>query len=490
MAELRLRPTRPLGNAPTIDLSRGDSKTLGRSVQADIFIDEPSLSRRHATIAMASDGGVSIEDLGSTNGVYVNGARRRMSSLAPGDRVRFGFLEFALERIAPAANQPAIEQTMTRRRLDVTSSREADAAALSGLLATSRELMAFEDLPALLDRVLDRLQPILTPDRAAILLFDRATGALTARAVRPEGEYASLSDFASSTAVREAIRAREVLEVHDAALDVRLADAVSIARAGVRSALCVPLLGRSGPVGALYVDRLSLARRFTPDQMEYAAAFAAHAAAAIETAQLYDDRERYLRATLESFARAIDARDRYTAGHSQRVTAYTLVLARAAEVADETLETIRRAGMLHDIGKVGVPDGVLLKPGPLDPEERRLMEAHVTIGYDMLMPLPFLGDALPIIRGHHERWDGAGYPDRADGTNIHPYARLMTVADSFDAMTSVRPYRRALSADEAARRLRHDRGGQFAPEAVDLFDATEAEFRDIQVAALAKLDEE
>ena len=328
---------------------------------------------------------------------------------------------------------------MTRRPLEVAAGREADAVALTGLLATSRELMAFEDLPGLLERVLDRLQPILTPDRSAILLLDRATGVLTARAVRPEREYTSLSDLASSTAVREAIRAREVLEVHDAALDVRLQDAVSIARAGVRSALCVPLLGRAGPVGALYLDRLSLAHRFSPDQMQYAAAFAAHAAAAIETAQLYDDRERYFRATLEMFARAIDARDRYTAGHSQRVTAYALVLARTAGVPDEALETIRRAGMLHDIGKVGVPDAVLLKPGPLDPDERRLMEAHVTIGFDMLQPLPFLSDALPIIRGHHERWDGLGYPDRAEGASVHPHARLMAVADSYDAMTSVRP---------------------------------------------------
>ena len=99
-----------------------------------------------------------------------------------------------------------------------------------------------------------------------------------------------------------------------------------------------------------------------------------HAAAALETAKLYDDRERHFRATLEAFARAIDARDRYTAGHSERVTTYTLVLARAAGIADTELEVIRRACMLHDIGKVGVPDCVLLKPGPLDPAERTMME--------------------------------------------------------------------------------------------------------------------
>jgi HD-GYP domain-containing protein (c-di-GMP phosphodiesterase class II) len=296
--------------------------------------------------------------------------------------------------------------------------------------------------------------------------------------VRPEGAYTSVSDFASTTAVREAISARELVEVCDAAIDSRLQDAASVARAGVRSALCVPLLGRTGPVGALYADQIWYAGRFTPEQIQYAAAFAAHAAAALETARLYDDRERHFRATLEAFARAIDARDRYTAGHSERVTAYTLVLARAAGIPDAELEILRRACMMHDIGKVGVPDHVLLKPGPLNKQERAMMEAHVTIGYDMLLPLVFLQDSLPGIRGHHERWDGKGYPDKLAGENIHPHARLMAVADSYDAMTSARPYRNALPLDEAARRVRADAGMQFAPLAVDAFNAVEAELRE------------
>ena len=300
---------------------------------------------------------------------------------------------------------------------------------------------------------------------------------LTTRAVRPDGAYTSVSDFASSTIVREAIRAREVIEVCDSSLDKRLQDAVSLARAGVRSAVCVPLLGRTGPIGALYADQMWFAGRFTPEQVQYAAAFAAHAAAALETAKLYDDRERQVRATLESFARAIDARDKYTAGHSERVAAYTLVLARAAGIPATELETLRRACMLHDIGKVGVPDHVLLKPGPLDPNERAVMQAHVAIGFDMLLPLPFMQESLPGIRGHHERWDGTGYPDRVAGDKIHPHARLMSVADSYDAMTSARPYRHALLLEEAARRIRKDVGQQFAPEAVEAFNVVEEELR-------------
>jgi putative nucleotidyltransferase with HDIG domain len=233
----------------------------------------------------------------------------------------------------------------------------------------------------------------------------------------------------------------------------------------------------------LYVDQVWYAGRFTREQIQYAAAYGAHVAAALETAQLYDDRERHFRATLEAFARAIESRDRYTAGHSERVTAYTLALARTLGLAASELEIIRRACMLHDIGKVGVPDHVLRKPGRLRKAERVLMEAHVTIGYDMLLPLPFLREALPGIRGHHERWDGAGYPDRLSRQDIHLHARLMAVADSYDAMTSARPYRAALGSSQAAARLRADSGKQFDPAVIELFDASEPEFHAVREGA-------
>jgi putative nucleotidyltransferase with HDIG domain len=249
--------------------------------------------------------------------------------------------------------------------------------------------------------------------------------------------------------------------------------------AGVRSTMCVPLLGRAGPIGVLYADRTEFRQPFAPEQIRYAAAFAAQAAAALETAQLYDDREQHFRLTLEALAKAIDARDRYTAGHSERVTAYAMVLARSMRLPDADVEVVRLAGMLHDIGKVGVPDRVLLKAGPLDAGERALIEPHTTIGFEMLRDLPFLRDALPAIRGHHERWDGRGYPDRLEGDGIHPHARLLAVADSFDAMTSARPYRHALPFAEAARRLRVDAGTQFDPAIVGAFESVERQCRDL-----------
>jgi putative nucleotidyltransferase with HDIG domain len=474
---------RPIGDPPAsapITLHPGDSRTIGRSAHADIKVDDASLSRLHARLTITPDGAVAVEDLGSTNGVFVNGGHRTSAVLSIGDRLRLGSVEFQLEAVEapPPSSRP--DRTFIRVPIPDQPAAAVTPNAIDALLATSRELMAFDDLQALLDRVLDRLQPILKPDRSAILLIDPATGELQPRAVRPKGAYRSVSEFASATAVREALSSRDVLVAYDARLDSRLQDAASVMLAGVRSAICVPLRGRSGAIGALYADQLVTSGGFTPDHVQFAAAFAAHAAAALETAQLYDDRERHFRATLEAFAKAIDARDHYTAGHSERVTAYTLALARTVGIDGDELEIIRRAGMLHDIGKVGVPDHVLLKRGPLDPAERAVMESHVTIGYGMLETLPFLRDSLPAIRGHHERWDGRGYPDRLLGEDIPRHARLMSVGDSFDAMTSARPYRDALPVDEAARRLRAGSGTQFDDEAIEAFDEIVDEFRDIR----------
>jgi HD-GYP domain-containing protein (c-di-GMP phosphodiesterase class II) len=474
MVRVCLRPLMNAATLPDIRLSSGESKTIGRALTADVVIDEPSLSRLHARLSVDDTGRLTIEDLGSTNGILINGEPQNGGRLAAGDHVRFGFLEYLVDAERDAAG---LSSDHTIFRMPVPdNARAVDRVALEALLATSRELMAFGDLPALLERVLDRLHAIVKSDRSAILLLDPATGELRPRAVRPAGAYTSVSDFASSTVVREALAAGESIVVYDTRLDARLQASESVAIAGVRSVICIPLFGRTGAIGALYADQLGITETFTPELVQYASAFGAHVATALETAQLYDDRERYFRATLEAFAKAIDARDHYTAGHSGRVTAYTLVLARHIGLAADQLDVIRQGGMLHDIGKVGVPDGVLLKKGPLDRRERAVMESHVLIGYSMLEPLPFIHASLPAIRGHHERWDGRGYPDRLARTDIHHHARLMTVADSFDAMTSARPYRAALSIKEAARRLRRDRGKQFDPAAIDAFDAVEAEF--------------
>jgi putative nucleotidyltransferase with HDIG domain len=477
---VRLTPVNPASPWPDIDLLPGESKTIGRGTQANVILEDPSLSRLHARITLDSAGALCVEDLGSTNGVMVNSVQQKNAALLKADDiVGFGFVEYTvvMRKGPPAHAAPGIaDQTIMRVSVSAQSALPTDKVILEALLATSRELMAFDDLPGLLERVLDRLQMIVKPDRAAILFVDPSTGALIPRAVHPKGAYTSVSEFASSTLIREALSSPDALIISDPMSDPRLQHAASVVQAYVRSAICVPLFGRSGPIGALYADRVGSADDFTPELAQYAGAFASYAATALETAKLYDDRERHFRATLEAFAKAIDARDQYTAGHSERVTKYAMALVRARGLSDDDREIVRRGAMLHDIGKVGVPDAVLRKAGPLNPEERAAIEAHTTTGFHMLQAVPFLVDALPLVRSHHERWDGHGYPDKLAGTRIHPHARLLAVADTYDAMTSARPYRGALPREEASRRVLSEAGKQFDPAAVELFEVMEPEF--------------
>ena len=176
-------------------------------------------------------------------------------------------------------------------------------------------------------------------------------------------------------------------------------------------------------------------------------------------------------AAIEALARAIDARDPYTYGHSARVAAYSLEIADELGFPRERREGLRRAALLHDIGKIGVEDHVLRKAGALNYAEARQMREHPVIGHQMLKDVPFLQSSLSGIRHHHERWDGAGYPDTLGGEAIPMQVRILSVADVFDALTSDRPYRQAMSTEEAISQISREAGAQFDPMVVAAFEA-------------------
>jgi putative nucleotidyltransferase with HDIG domain len=176
-------------------------------------------------------------------------------------------------------------------------------------------------------------------------------------------------------------------------------------------------------------------------------------------------------ASMEALARAIDARDPSTFGHSARVAAVSIEIADEMQLPVKERESLRRAALLHDIGKIGVEDRVLRKPGPLNDAEMDEMREHSRIGHDMLEGLRFLRPSLPGILYHHERWDGAGYPAGLTGTAIPLLVRIITVADVFDALTSDRPYRHGLSFEAATAAIRHDAGMKFDPGVVSAFMA-------------------
>jgi response regulator RpfG family c-di-GMP phosphodiesterase len=176
-------------------------------------------------------------------------------------------------------------------------------------------------------------------------------------------------------------------------------------------------------------------------------------------------------ATLEALGGAIDLRDGPTAGHSGRILLYSVKIAEAIGGMEDQLKTLGMGAWLHDIGKLAIPDSILLKPGALDAQERQIMERHVQLGYDLVKGIPFLADAAEIILAHHERHNGSGYPRGLHGKDIPMSARIFAVADSFDAMTSDRPYRSALPVQTARTVIDAARGELFDPEIVDAFFA-------------------
>jgi response regulator RpfG family c-di-GMP phosphodiesterase len=176
-------------------------------------------------------------------------------------------------------------------------------------------------------------------------------------------------------------------------------------------------------------------------------------------------------ATLEALGSAIDLRDGPTAGHSRRVLLYSVKIAEVIGGMEDHLKTLGMGAWLHDIGKLAIPDSILLKPGALNGQERQIMERHVELGYDLVKGIPFLADAAEIILAHHERHNGSGYPRGLRGKDIPMFARIFAVADSFDAMTSDRPYRSALPVHTARSVIDAGHRELFDPEIVDAFFA-------------------
>lgn len=187
-----------------------------------------------------------------------------------------------------------------------------------------------------------------------------------------------------------------------------------------------------------------------------------------ERERSYQLHESYM-ATVRALSNAVEARDAYTGKHAERVAAYGLAIARATGSALAADPEIEFGFLLHDVGKVAIPDAILFKPEPLGNDERRLMERHPAIGWEILREIDFLGAAKDVVRSHHERWDGLGYPDGLSGDAIPYAARVFAVADTLDALTTDRPYRKAMSFSEARVIIRDGAGSQFDPDVVSAF---------------------
>jgi putative nucleotidyltransferase with HDIG domain len=225
------------------------------------------------------------------------------------------------------------------------------------------------------------------------------------------------------------------------------------------------------PVGYLHLARRPEQPPFDAGERRLLAIFAGQVAASLDNARLYQALKDQNRQTIEALAEAIEARDAHTYGHSRQVAHYAVALARELGLAPERVELLDYAGLLHDVGKIGIRDYILLKPGRLDDEEYAVMQGHPRIGVKIIERVCGLRATLPIIEAHHERWDGKGYPHGLRGEEIPLEARILSVADAFEAMTADRAYRPAMPFDEAIEILLRGRGYAWDAALVDQFVA-------------------
>ncbi len=455
-----------------------DRLRIGRLESLEVVIADGSVSRQHAEI-YATARGWRVRDLKSTNGTYLNGTRIGPADwpVKLHDNIRCGNVTFLVDVLEdeqngeiPNPDQLVVEMTAARPWEEAVQGLSLDrnrnprpGDKLLALLRAGHHLGHLESEEELLHSILNDAVSALDAQRGAIVLAEGPNEVLRLRALATSPDVPARPAFSQSLAQRcfsggESVLCRHVDEHPE------LAMAQSIAEGAMSSVLCVLLRTPRKRLGVLHLDRGPFQDVFTRDDLYLGDALAANVSAGIESAQLLRQQRDLFLNTITILAQAVELRDDYTGGHTARVSRYAELLGQQMKLSSTDLKWIRFGTPLHDIGKIGIDDAILRKPGALTAEEFKIMQSHTLKGAAILATIPDLAPVIPIVRSHHERWDGKGYPDGLAGAAIPRLARIVAVADTFDAMTSDRPYRKGMPAQIAFAEVVKQSGKQFDPE--------------------------
>lgn len=470
--------------------------TIGRAPGLTMTLPDRTVSRNHAVIqwsAASADVPAHwrITDLGSQGGTLVNGARlssEQSLRLESGDVIEIAPYSFEFrDRTA----RPRSDATMALpeksdagdevRSVAPIGAASLDQTQLLEIIASSDSIHQAEDERSVYEALVDSVVRLTGFPNAALVRADSEEEQADMLAARGEVIDRFGRPSISRTIVRRA-RSGPIL-IGDSSAPGAAASA-TINTLQIRRAICLPVEQGAVTFGFLYLDDRDASG---PTRNLEAVANAAHVLvrmAALSLSNLARARmEQRLQAeqrlmfggTMHALISAIDAKDRYTRGHSDRVSAFAALLAERAQLGPELVERARLCGLVHDIGKIGVPESVLRKPGRLTDEEFALIAAHPQIGHEILRDIPQMREVLCGVLEHHEKWDGSGYPLKKKGEEISLLGRLICLADCFDAMTSARTYRAARTIEEVQAEIRRCLGTHFDPTLGEVFLTIPAE---------------
>jgi HD-GYP domain-containing protein (c-di-GMP phosphodiesterase class II) len=323
------------------------------------------------------------------------------------------------------------------------------------------------DLDKVLEMVMDEVITILKAERGFIMLLDTKNCELVLSIARNMDHQTIQEDefTVSKNIILKSATEKAPIISFNAMEDPRFDQFQSVSVHNLRSILCVPMLFKGDLTGLIYVDNRIKSGVFREPDKNLLQTIADVAAIALENARSYLK----VKNTIKVLANSIEAKDDYTRGHVERVSHYCVEIGRELGLNERSLEELEIAGILHDIGKIGIPDTILKKQNTLTPEERETMKMHPDVGEDIVSPIEFSQDILKAIKHHQEHYDGQGYPGGLCGDDIPLYARIVAVADTYDAMTSDRPYRKSKEEAAALAELKRASGTQLDPRVVEAF---------------------
>jgi HD-GYP domain-containing protein (c-di-GMP phosphodiesterase class II)/pSer/pThr/pTyr-binding forkhead associated (FHA) protein len=471
---------------------------IGRLEENDISLDNPYISRYHAEI-LFNDPDYQIKDLGSTSGTFVNGVRITEKTLNDGDLIRLGRgrgIEFIfdagrttspLDETSEEAEDGSISSDQNLLPIRVIAPEEARFLDTTRLPATadledetigwlrslyefSGDVLSTHSPNDLAEKLSVFLHRTLKADRCAVLLHNRERDSLFVAAQSSSDKGTEVSPSRSVT--ERIFRDNVAVLSMDARKDERFSDHESVRFQSIRSVMGAPIGSKINVWGVCYVDNVRNERAFDEEELEFMTAVARQAGLMMENLHLIEEQRRSLESFMRTLAASIDARDDNTAGHSARVAAHSSAIARAMGLDPGECRLIYYAGLLHDYGKIGTRDDVLLKPDRLTPEEYEHVKEHPLHTFRILSKIRFPEDLaeIPFVAAaHHERWDGSGYPHGLRENEIPLGSRIVAVADAYDAITEERVYSEGVDPDAAANEIQVRSGTYFDPRVVEGF---------------------